>query len=110
MYSDSCNAATLDYVSKLALGVRYGIMWVLNGSGLGTAYHAAESMHEYLAHTDVGFPAVPVQLKTQFESGKSWDIIAFLVLHPRPLLPWLFLGLVRGIPKKPHYKDNKGTI
>lgn len=76
MYSDTCNAATLDHVSKLALGVRYGIMWVLNGSGLGTAYHAAESMHEYLAHTDVGFPAVPVQLKTQFESGNSWDIEA----------------------------------
>ncbi len=76
MYSDACNAATLDHVSKLALGVRYGIMWVLNGSGLGTAYHAAESMHEYLAHTDVGFPAVPEQLKTQFESGKSWDIEA----------------------------------
>ena len=50
---------TLDHVSKLALGVRYGIMWVLNGSGFGTAYHAAVSMHEYLADTDVGFPAVP---------------------------------------------------
>ncbi|MFH0784361.1 MAG: 3-hydroxyacyl-CoA dehydrogenase family protein [Pseudomonadota bacterium] len=76
MYSDTCNAATLDHVSKLALGVRYGIMWVLNGSGLGTAYHAAVSMHEYLAPTDVGFPAVPVQLKAQFDSGKSWDIEA----------------------------------
>lgn len=76
MYSDTCNAATLDHVSKLALGVRYGIMWVLNGSGLGTAYHAAVSMHEYLADTDVGFPAVPVQLKSQFESGKPWDIEA----------------------------------
>jgi 3-hydroxybutyryl-CoA dehydrogenase len=76
MYSDACNAATLDHVSKLALGVRYGIMWVLNGSGLGTAYHAAASMHEYLAHTDVGFPAVPVQLKNQFESGNPWDIEA----------------------------------
>lgn len=76
MYSDSCNAATLDHASKQALGVRYGIMWVLNGSGLGTAYHAAESMHSYLAHTDVGFPTVPVQLKTQFESGKPWDIEA----------------------------------
>ena len=76
MYSDTCNAATLDHVSKLALGVRYGIMWVLNGSGLGTAYHAAVSMYEYLADTDVGFPAVPVQLKSQFESGKPWDIEA----------------------------------
>jgi len=76
MYSDTCNAATLDYASKQALGVRYGIMWVMNGSGLGTSYHAAESMHDYLAHTDVGFPPVPVQLKTQFESGKPWDIDA----------------------------------
>jgi len=76
MYSDACNAATLDQVSKQALGVRYGIMWVMNGSGLGTSYHAAASMHDYLAHTDVGFPAVPVQLKTQFESGNSWDIEA----------------------------------
>jgi 3-hydroxybutyryl-CoA dehydrogenase len=58
------------------LGIRYGIMWGLNGSGLGTAYHAAESMHQYLAHTDVGFPALPVHLKTQFESGKSWDVAA----------------------------------
>lgn len=76
MFSDTCNAATLDYASKLALGVRYGIMWVMNGSGLGTSYHAAESMHDYLAHTDVGFPPVPVQLRTQFESGKPWDIDA----------------------------------
>lgn len=76
MCSDACNAATLDYASKLALGVRFGIMWVLNGSGLGTAYHAAASMHEYLAHTDVGFPAVPLQLQSQFESGQSWDIEA----------------------------------
>jgi 3-hydroxybutyryl-CoA dehydrogenase len=76
MLNDACNAATLDQISKLALGVRYGIMWVLNGSGLGTAYHAAVSMHQYLAHTDVGFPAVPVQLKAQFESAKPWDIEA----------------------------------
>ena len=76
MYSETCNAATLDHASKQALGVRYGIMWVMNGSGLGTSYHAAESMHDYLGHTDVGFPPVPVQLKTQFESGKPWDIEA----------------------------------
>lgn len=76
MYSDTCNAATLDYASKQALGVRYGIMWVMNGSGLGTSYHAAGSMHQYLADTDVGFPPVPVQLKTQFENGKPWDIDA----------------------------------
>lgn len=73
-YGETYNAATLDQISKDALGVRYGIMWVLNGSGLGTAYHAAASMNEYLASTDVGYPKVPGQLKTQFESGKGWDL------------------------------------
>ena len=73
-YGDTYNAATLDHISKMALGVRYGIMWVLNGSGLGTAYHAAASMNEYLGDSDVGYPAVPVPLKTQFESGNPWDL------------------------------------
>lgn len=73
-YGDGCNAATLDHISKLALGVRYGIMWVLNGSGLGTAYHAAVSMNDYLAGTDVGYPPVPAQLKTQFELGEPWNL------------------------------------
>ncbi len=73
-YGDVYNAATLDHVSKLALGVRYGIMWVLNGSGLGTAYHAAVSMNEYLADSDLGYPEVPLPLKTQFESGNPWDL------------------------------------
>jgi 3-hydroxyacyl-CoA dehydrogenase len=73
-YGDTYNAATLDEISKQALGVRYGIMWVLNGSGLGTAYHAAVSMNEYLAGSDVGYPPVPEPLKVQFESGKPWDL------------------------------------
>jgi 3-hydroxybutyryl-CoA dehydrogenase len=73
-YGDTYNAATLDQISKLALGVKYGIMWVLNGSGLGTAYHAAVSMNDYLADGDVGYPDVPAQLKTRFESGKLWDL------------------------------------
>jgi 3-hydroxyacyl-CoA dehydrogenase len=73
-YGDTYNAATLDEISKQALGVRYGIMWVLNGSGLGTAYHAAASMNEYLADSDVGYPPVPEPLKVQFESGKGWDL------------------------------------
>ena len=73
-YGDACNAATLDHISKLALRVRYGIMWVLNGLGLGTAYHAGASMVEYLSKSDVGFPPVPGQLKTMFEGGKLWDL------------------------------------
>ncbi|AOY59238.1 3-hydroxyacyl-CoA dehydrogenase family protein [Desulfococcus multivorans] len=73
-YGDTYNAATLDYISRLALGIRYGIMWVSNGSGLGTCYHAAVSMNEYLSNSDVGYPPVPEPLKIQFESGKPWDI------------------------------------
>lgn len=74
MLGGQYNSATLDLASKKALGVKFGILWVLNGSGLGTAYHAAESMNEYLADTEVGFPKVPAQLKEQFESGESFDI------------------------------------
>jgi 3-hydroxybutyryl-CoA dehydrogenase len=68
------NVATLENISQKALGVKYGIMWVQNGSGLGTPYHAGVSMVEYLANTDVGFPPVPEQLKAAFESGKLWDL------------------------------------
>jgi 3-hydroxyacyl-CoA dehydrogenase len=73
-YGDAYNVATLEHISQLALGVRFGIMWVQNGSGLGTCYHAAVSMNDYLADTDVGYPAVPEQLKAQFESGKPWNL------------------------------------
>jgi 3-hydroxybutyryl-CoA dehydrogenase len=68
------NVATLENISQKVLGVKYGIMWVQSGSGLGTAYHAGCSMVEYLANSDVGFPPVPEQLKTAFESGKTWDL------------------------------------
>ncbi|MFO7715762.1 3-hydroxyacyl-CoA dehydrogenase family protein [Desulfosarcina sp.] len=71
---ETYNVATLENISKLALGVRFGIMWVQNGSGLGTCYHAAVSMNDYLADTDVGYPAVPDQLKVQFESGNPWNL------------------------------------
>lgn len=73
-YGDDYNVATLEHISQQALGVRFGIMWVQNGSGLGTCYHAAVSMNDYLADTDVGYPAVPDQLKAQFESGKPWNL------------------------------------
>jgi 3-hydroxyacyl-CoA dehydrogenase len=68
------NVATLDDISKKALGVKFGIMWVQNGSGLGTAYHAAVSMQEYLADTALGYPKTPAALKTQFESGAPWNL------------------------------------
>ena len=73
-YGEMYNVASLEHISQLALGVRFGIMWVQNGSGLGTCYHAAVSMNEYLAASDVGYPAVPHQLKTQFEIGKPWNL------------------------------------
>ncbi|HSO17818.1 MAG TPA: 3-hydroxyacyl-CoA dehydrogenase family protein [Desulfosarcina sp.] len=73
-YGEAYNAATLEHISQQALGVRFGIMWVQNGSGLGTCYHAAVSMNDYLADTEVGYPAVPDQLKRQYESGKPWNL------------------------------------
>jgi len=71
---DKYNVATLEKISQETLGVKYGIMWVQNGSGLGTAYHAGASMVEYLAGSDIGFPPVPDQLKKMFESGKLWNL------------------------------------
>lgn len=73
-YGATYNAATLEDISQKTLGIRFGIMWVQNGSGLGTAYHAAGSMHEYLGDSDIGFPAVPAPLEKQFQSGKPWDL------------------------------------
>jgi len=68
------NVATLEAASQQALGVRFGIMWVQNGSGLGTCFHAAASMEDYLRNTDTGYPAVPARLKAQFEAGKPWNL------------------------------------
>ena len=73
-YGGELNAATLDDISKEALSIKFGIMWVQNGSGLGTAYHAAVSMQEYLSDSDMGFPKVAEPLKEFFEAGKSWDL------------------------------------
>jgi 3-hydroxybutyryl-CoA dehydrogenase len=72
--SDDYNVATLESISQEALNVRYGIMWVQNGSGLGTCYHAGVSMFDYLNDSDLGYPIVPDQLKTQFESGAPWNL------------------------------------
>jgi 3-hydroxybutyryl-CoA dehydrogenase len=71
---DKYNVATLENISQETLGLKYGIMWVLNGSGLGTAYHGGASMVDYLAGSDIGFPPVPEQLKTMFETGRLWDL------------------------------------
>jgi len=71
---ETYNVATLESISQEALNVRFGIMWVQNGSGLGTCYHAGVSMFEYLNGSDLGYPEVPDQLKTQFESGAPWNL------------------------------------
>lgn len=71
---ETLNVATLESISQEALNIKYGIMWVQNGSGLGTCYHAGVSMVKYLKDGDIGYPAVPEVLKTQFESGKPWDL------------------------------------
>ncbi|MBW1889564.1 MAG: 3-hydroxyacyl-CoA dehydrogenase family protein [Deltaproteobacteria bacterium] len=72
--NETCNIATLEKISQEALNVRFGIMWVQNGSGLGTCYHAGNSMVDYLHETDIGYPLMPDALKTQFESGNPWNL------------------------------------
>ncbi len=71
---ETYNVATLESISQEALNVRYGIMWVQNGSGLGTCYHAGVSMFDYLNGSDLGYPKVPDQLKAQFESNAPWNL------------------------------------
>jgi len=66
--SDKMNVATLEQVSKDALGIKFGIIWVVNGGGIATSYHAAVSMTDYLATTDVGFPKVPAILKAHYDN------------------------------------------
>lgn len=68
------NAATLDDISRRALGVKFGVMWVQNGSGIGTAYHAAASMYDYLNATDVGYPATPACLKALCDANTPWNL------------------------------------
>lgn len=68
------NAATLESISKEALGLKFGILWVQNFTGLGTAYHAACSMVDYLARTDVGFVSVPGALEDLFNAGETWNL------------------------------------
>ena len=71
---ETLNVATLDDISREALKVKYGIMWVQNGSGIGTAYHAGTSMVDYLKSGDIGYPGMPDSLKIQFESGQPWNL------------------------------------
>jgi 3-hydroxybutyryl-CoA dehydrogenase len=73
-YGEGYNVATLEDISKRALGVKFGIMWVQNSTGLNTCYHAGTSMHKYLRDSDTGYPVMPDQLKAQFQDGTPWDL------------------------------------
>lgn len=73
-YGDQYNAVTLEQLSQEALGVKFGIMWVQNGTGLGTCYHAGASMVDYLGDSDIGYPQVPQSLKAKFEANELWDL------------------------------------
>ena len=74
LYGETYNAATLEDISKEALGIKYGVLWVQNMGGLGTAYHAAKSMVDYLGDSDVGFPPVSNELKVKFEKNELFDL------------------------------------
>jgi 3-hydroxyacyl-CoA dehydrogenase len=73
-YGDTYNAATLDDISKEALGIKYGVLWVQNSGGLGTAYHAGKSMVDYLGNSDIGFPPVPDVLGARFENNDPFNL------------------------------------
>lgn len=73
-HGDQYNCATLEDISQKTLGLRFGIMWVQNGSGLGTCYHAAESMVSYLADSSTGYPSLPEALAEQFKSKQPWNL------------------------------------
>jgi 3-hydroxyacyl-CoA dehydrogenase len=73
-YGETFNAATLDDISKEALGIKYGVLWVQNSGGLGTAYHAGKSMVDYLADSGIGFPPVPDVLRVRFENNDPFDL------------------------------------
>ena len=68
------NVATLDDISREALGLKFGIMWVQNGAGLGTCYHAGVSLVDHLGDSAMGFPPMPAALKDQFKSGHPWNL------------------------------------
>ena len=73
-FHGKCNAATLDSISKEVLGLKYGIMWVQNFSGIGTSCHAGNSMYNYLAETDVGFLEIPQPLENCFRNNEQWNL------------------------------------
>lgn len=68
------NTATLDSISREALGLKYGMMWVQNGTGISTCYHAAESMARRFRSTDIGFVEMPDSLKDCFRNKRQWDL------------------------------------
>ncbi|OPY15500.1 3-hydroxyacyl-CoA dehydrogenase family protein [Syntrophus buswellii] len=99
---DKYNIATLESISQEFLGLKFGIMWVQKGAGLGTCYHAAVSMVEYLGNTDIGYPPVPAFLKKSFEEKLDWNLEEGPVLEDkaaRSEVGELLLGSVFCISK-----------
>ncbi|MFH0976928.1 MAG: 3-hydroxyacyl-CoA dehydrogenase family protein [Spirochaetota bacterium] len=77
------NIATLESISQEFLGLKFGIMWVQKGAGLGTCYHAAVSMLDYLGKTDIGYPPVPAFLKKSFDEKADWNLADGPVLEDK---------------------------
>ncbi|OPY10866.1 MAG: putative 3-hydroxybutyryl-CoA dehydrogenase [Syntrophus sp. PtaB.Bin001] len=101
-FGEKYNVATLESISQEYLGLKFGIMWVQKGAGLGTCYHAANSMVEYLGNTDIGYPPVPPFLKKSFEEKLDWDLEAGPVLEDkaaRSAVGDLLLGSIFCISK-----------
>ena len=73
-YGETYNAATLDDISKEALKIKYGVLWVENSGGMGTAYHGGKSMVDYLGDSEIGFPPVPDVLRVRFENNDPFDL------------------------------------
>jgi len=96
-YGDTYNAASLEDISQKALNVRFGIMWVQNGSGLGTCYHAAASMSDYLGSGDIGYPKVPDSLEKQFNSNAPWPLDDGPVLEDTELRTVVSERLLGGV-------------
>lgn len=79
------NVATLDSISREALGLKYGMMWVQNGTGISTCYHAAQSMYRRFRPTDIGFVEMPESLKDCFRNKKPWDLTDGPVIDDRDI-------------------------
>jgi len=105
-----CNVATLDDVSRQALDVKFGIMWVQNAAGLGTSYHAAVSMTDYLRESDTGYPSVPRSLTEQFSINAPWVLDDGPVSSDQTLRKNIRDRLLGGIFSMASHLVDKGVV